>query len=455
MLFSAKDLRKIIIPLLIQQILTVMVGMADSMMVASAGEAAVSGVSLVGSLDLLLIYIFTSLATGGAVVISQLLGRREPERANEAAKQLLYSTTIIAVLVTTVVLIFRHPLLHALFGDAEAAVMQNALDYFFFISLSFPFLAIEVSVSAIFRSMGNSMISMLVSLLINLINIAGNAVLIFGFEMGAEGAAIATLISKIIGALIMLIFISRRSYSVHITKIYKYRPDVTMIKNILRIGIPNGIENAMFQFGKLMTQSLISSLGTVAIAANAVAGSMASLQYVPGNSINAAIVPIVGRCIGAGEKKQAKRYSRLLVLITYAILAVVVLVMSVFARPIIGLYGLSDNSADLARQLIIFHGLVAILIWPIGFCLPNVFRAASDVKITLIISAGSMWIFRVVLGYVLALETVSVFGLFSFSGAGMGAMGVWLAMIIDWIFRSAVYLPYYLRGKWLNKFKLK
>lgn len=452
MLFSRKDLFKIIAPLMLQQVLTVSVGMIDSMMVSSAGEAAVSGVSLVTTLDLLLIYIFMSLATGGAVVVSQALGRGDAVYARNAAKQLVYAVTIVATFVTAVVVAFRIPMLDALFGDAEQIVMQSARDYFLYAALSFPFLALYDSIAALFRAMGNSMVSLKISIIINLINIAGNAVLIYGFHLGAAGAAIATLFARAVGALIMLILIHNKRLKVYVDKILRYRPDWRVIKSILRIGVPNGVENGMFQFGKLMTQSLISSLGTVSIAANAVASSMASLQYVPGNALNGAAVPIIGQCIGAGEKKQAKKYSVIILGIAYVALFAVVLFMSAFAGPIISLYGLAEESSSLARQLIIYHGICAVVIWPIAFCTPNIFRAASDVRFTLITSATSMWVFRVALGYVMALETVSVFGLFSFGGLGLGVMGVWVAMTVDWVFRTVLYLVHYLRGKWLNKY---
>ena len=251
---------------------------------------------------------------------------------------------------------------------------------------------------------------------------------------------------------LLCVFIHNKKFPVHIEKIFKYKPDFSIIKNILRLGVPSGIENGMFQLGKLLTQSLISSFGTVSIAANAVASSMASLQYVPGNAMGVASVAVVGKCIGANEKVQAKKYSRILLGISYATLFAVVLVMSIFAKPIIGIYGLSDESSDLARNIIILHGVVATLIWPLGFFLPHVFRAASDVKLTLCTSMFCMWAFRVALSYVLALESVSVFGLFEFPGFGMGVMGVWVAMMIDWVARAAVYIIHYLRGKWLNKY---
>ena len=455
-MFSRKDITKILVPLFIQQILSVLIGMVDSMMVSSAGDAAVSGVSLVSSLDLVLIYAFLALATGGSVVASIALGKGDKERACAIAKQLIYAVTCVAILISAVVLVFRKLILGSLFGDVEADVMKSAEDYFFYIVLSFPVLGLYDSIAALFRAMGNSAISLKTSLIINGVNIVGNAILIYGFQMGAAGAAISTLIARVIGAGIMLVLIHSKKNPIYITKIFKYRPDGKIIGSILRIGIPSGIENCMFQFGKLMTQSLISSLGTVSIAANAVANSLATLQYVPGSAVNTATVAIVGRCIGAGEEKQAKRYSRMLLAIAYCTLWLVVLSMVLFAKPIISLYGIGAESAQLAKKLVLYHGACAVILWPIAFCMPHIFRSAGDVKFSLYISAFSMWAFRVALGYVFTLESVSLFtkmlpnASIVIPGLGLGVMGVWIAMTVDWVFRAVLFLIHYLRGNWMR-----
>ena len=439
--FSKKQLFKLIFPLLIQQMLVVTIGLADSMMVSSAGEAAVAGVSLVNSLDILLITMFSALAGGGAVVTAQFIGKGDLDLANKSAKQLIYVTTAVATVITGVVLLIRVPLLDLLFGDIEADVMANALSYFLFIALSFPFLALYDSGAAVLRSMGKSTLTLLVSMIMNALNIIGNAVLIFGFDMGAAGAAIATLISRVIGAVIMIIVVHNKKNPVHIEKLFHYRPNGVLIKRILRVGIPGGLENSMFQFGKLLTQSLISSMGTAAIAANSVAHMLATLQYMPGGAINLAMVTVVGQCIGAGDKKGAKKYSRLLIGITYIALWVMVLLSIIFGKTVIGIYNVSPEASQTAYKLILYHSIIAAAIWPIAFTLPGAFRAASDVKFPLIASALSMWIFRVGTSYFLAL------------GLGLGVLGVWIAMTIDWVFRAVVFAWRHFSGKWLTKYK--
>lgn len=449
-LFSGRALFHIIFPLILQQILSITIGTADSMMVSYAGEAAVSGVSLVNTLDTLLILVFTSLVSGGAVVVSQALGRRDREAARAAAKQLLYAATGIAILLSAVVILLRRPLLHLLFGAVEADVMQSALGYFFFVALSFPFLAIESANAASFRAMGNSMVSLLVSLMMNLVNLGGNALLILVLEWGAVGAAVATLASRILGAIVMTVLLHSKKNEVYLEHLWEYKPDLRVIRSILHIGVPNGIENGMFQFGKLLTQTLISTMPTASIAANAVANTMANIQYMTGAAFSNTMVTVVGRCIGAEEKEQAKRYSRLLTVLEYLALFVMALVTVIFARPLIAVYDLSPASSELAHRLILYHSLCAVLVWPIAFTLPSAFRAASDVRFPLVISMFSMWTFRVALSYVFSLETVSVLGLITFPGLGMGVMGVWVAMTVDWLFRTVMFIWRYVSGRWLT-----
>ena len=356
--------------------------------------------------------------------------------------------------ITLVVLVLRRPLLQLLFGDVEADVMQNALVYFSIVALSFPFLAIEQALGASFRAQGDSMLSLKISLFMTLLNIGGNAILIYGVDLGAAGAAIATLFSRIVGAVLQLVIAHNPKRYIYITKFFHYRPDGGIIRDILRIGVPNGVENSMFQFGRLMTTSLVSSLGTVAIAANAAALSLANIQYNAGAAVQSTMVAVVGRCVGAQEKEQAKHYARSLLGIAYALLFLVIGLMCLFVRPLLSLYGLSGETSALARQLLLYHGAVSVVIWAVAFCLPNAFRAANDVKFTMIVSVVSMWVLRVALGYVMALESVSVFGLFTIPGLGMGVMGVWVSMTIDWVLRTGLFLWRFLSGKWLSHFHL-
>ena len=274
--FSNRALLRLLVPLVIEQLLAVTIGMADTVMVTSVGEAAVSGISLVDSINILFIQVFSALAAGGAIVTAQYLGRQEHQNACIAAKQLLYATTVLAVMIMAVALIFHRFLLRLVFGNIEPAVMENAIIYFQLSAVSYPFLAIYNAGAALFRSMGNSKVSTLVSFLMNVVNIGGNAILIYGFQWGVAGAATASLVSRAMAAVIMLVLVCHKNNPIHIEKVWKLELRFDMIRRILKIGIPNGVENGMFQIGKLIVQGLVATFGTSAIAANAIANTIAS-----------------------------------------------------------------------------------------------------------------------------------------------------------------------------------
>ena len=440
-MFSRRQLLNIVIPLIINQTLAVLIGIEDSLMVSFAGEAAISGVGLVDSINQLLVNLFTSLAAGGSVVISQMLGTRQIERANNASKQLIWTVFLAGLVMTGVSLTFRLPLLRLIFGNIDADVMANASAYFFFTSMAFPFLAIYSGCQSVFHSMGNARVSMVVALVMNVVNIAVNALLVLVLKMGVIGAALATLTARFVGAMLLLCLLHNKKNMLYVEHILRFKPNFSTIGNICRIGIPNGLENSMFQLGRLMTQSLISTFGTAQIAANAAVLSVTSLQYIPGSAMGVAIITMVGRCIGAQEQQQAKKYSVRLVAIAYGVIIALSAVICLFLRPIVSSYHLSAESAQLARNLILYHSLCVCTIWPIAFTLPNAFRAASDVKFTMVLSIFSMWAFRIGLSYLLN-------ALFD-----LGIMSVWYAMAVDWIFRAVVFTVHFLRGSWLKKYR--
>ncbi len=439
MLFSKKSLAHIIIPLLIEQTLAITIGMMDSMMVGGLGETAVSGISLVDTINVLLSCLFTAFASGGAVVISQLLGKKDYDSSKEAAKQLIWLVFLVACGFATLGVLLRIPLLHLIFGSIEPEVMEHARIYFLFTALSYPFLGLYNACSSVFRAMGNSRISMLISFVMNALNVGGNALLIFVFDWGVAGAAIATLIARVVGAVIMLFLVKGKRNVIFVEKLFRYKPKLTYIKRICGIGVPSGIESGMFQFGQVIMQSLLSGFGTIQIAANAVSNTLASLQYIPGTAIGLTLVVVVGRCVGSGEKEQAKKYTRNLLGLAYACLWTISAILAVFSSPFIGLYNLSPEASSLARQIFFFHTIFLCTIWPLAFTTQNIFIAASDVRFPMILSVLSMWVFRVGLSF--------VFGKY----LAMGVRGVWLAMFCDWTFRAVFFSIRYFKGTWLKK----
>lgn len=438
-IFDRKMLVKLIVPMVIEQLLSVTVGMADMIMVSGAGEEAVSGISLVNSINVLLIMVFAAMASGGSVVVSQLLGSGDREKACKGANQQMMICILIAVVVTAAALVFNRSILVLIYGSVDALVMENAVKYFYITALSFPFLAVYNVGSALFRVMGNSHISMFMSVIMNVINIAGNAVFVFGFHMGVEGVAYPTLISRFVAALVLLVLIRNEKLPVHVDKRLRFGWDGEMLKKIMRIGVPQSLENSMFQVGKLLTQSLISGFGTAAIAANACASTVEVLADIPGTAMSLALVTIVGRCVGAGEYGQARNYTGKLIKITYIFMIVLNMILLLLAQNIAGWYNLTELGTHYAVQLIVYHSICCMLIWPLAFTLASALRSAGDAKFTMTSSVISMWIFRIVLAYVIA------------EGMNMGVLGVWIAMTIDWAVRAVLNVTRFLGGRWETK----
>ena len=449
-MFTKKALVKLMIPLIIQQMLNMTVGVVNSIMVSHAGDAAVSAVSLIGTMDGMLIIFFTALVTGGSVVISQTIGKGNSKEISETAKQLMYAAFAAACLLTIVVITFRAPLLNLLFGDVEPDVMKNAREYFFPIALTFPILAVTESVHACFRAEGKSATSLMVSIIINVLNIIGNYIFVICLDMSAFGSALSTVCGRFIGLVILLVIIHNKKRKVHVERLLIYKPDFKMIKSILHIGVPNGIENTLFQFGRLLTQTLIAMLPTAVIAAHSVSLNIANYQYAVNTAFCCAIIPIVGQCIGAREEGQAKYYARLLLKLEYIMLGAVIAITLIFLNPILATYAVSDAAKDTAFWLVVSHCVCAAAIYPFGFLMPATFRAASDVRFSMVVSILSMWGVRIAFAYVLALESISVFGLFAIPGFGWGIWGVWIAMMLDWLFRAVLYFIRFFTDKWLR-----
>lgn len=436
-LFSNRALKRLILPLLVEQLLAVLVGLTDSIMVASVGETAVSAVSLVDNINILLIGLFSALATGGAVVAGQFIGHGDRGKACTAGEQMLVFVSAIAVAVMAFIYVGKSFILNVVFGEISAEVHRYADIYLMIVTASIPFLALYNCGAALFRIQGNSKVSMNTSLLMNSINIAGNAILIYGFHCGVEGVAIPTLVSRIAAALVIIVLLRNQSLTVHISKPFRYRFRPGMVKRILQIGVPNGVENSMFQLGKLVLLSLISTFGTTAIAANAVSNSVAAFEILPGQAIGLAMVTVVSQCVGAGDYRQVHYYTKKLMGYTYAAIFVLNLLILVCLPLLMQIYHLSAATTHVTEQILILHSLCAIFIWPLSFTFPNTLRAANDVRYTMVVSLCSMWFCRIVMGFVIG------------KYLGLGVIGIWIAMILDWCVRSAFFVIHYLRGRWV------
>ena len=434
-MFTRKALIKLIVPLVIEQVLVVMLGMADSMMVSRVGESAVSGVSLVDTINVLLIGLFGAMATGGAVVSAQFLGHKEEKNACIAGEQLIASILVLSLIVMVLALTFRNSVLTLLFGKVDPDVMRNAKTFFFYSTLSYPFIAVYNACAALFRAMGNSKVSMVVSFFMNIINIGSNFILIFGLGLGVRGAATSTLIARCFAATTMFILLMNKKHTIHIDSIKNFRIRPDMIRRILRIGIPNGLENSIFQIGKILVQGITAGLGTAVITANAIAGNLGGLGVLPGSAMGIAMITVIGQCMGARDYDGVKRYTIKLMKTAYIFMGIINVSIIIMMPLILKLYNLSDETYHITYQLLFYHCILATLIWSSSFALPNALRAANDVKYTMWVSIVSMWVWRIGFSYVLAI----IFH--------MGILGIWIAMTIDWFFRSICFVVRFRKEK--------
>ena len=439
-LFSGKDLWTLIWPLLIEQTLAVTVGMADTVMVSRAGEAAVSGVSLVDMINVLIINLFAALATGGAVVVSQFLGAQKKERAEQSAGQLVILAEILGSASGLLCLLFAGTIINLVYHGLAEDVFAASVTYLQITAISYPFLAVYNAGAALFRSMGNSRISMKVSILMNVINIAGNAVGVFVLHLGVAGVAWPSVVSRTLAAVLILYSASRSGNALQLRLSSMRRIDSSLAGRILQIGIPSAFENSLFQAGRILVVSMITAFGTVQITANAVANNLDSMFCIPGQAISLAMIAVIGRCIGAGKQKQAVYYTCLLTGAAYVTMGITGAVLLGFLPQIMQLYVLSGETLALAKLLVQIHCGFGIVLWPIAFVMPNSLRAAGDVRFTMLTSVISMAVWRLGFSYILALSM------------GWGAVGVWIAMIVDWVCRCICFVARLIQVGWKTKY---
>ncbi|MBQ1194594.1 MAG: MATE family efflux transporter [Lachnospiraceae bacterium] len=437
-LYSNLDLRKLLIPIIIEQLLSSLMGTADTMMVSNIGAAAISAVSLVDSINILVIQALSALSAGGAILCSQYLGSHNKKEANRSAQQVLFVMVFLSVILSAFCLIFRDPLLSLIFGKVEPDVMSNSQIYFLLTLLSFPFIGIYDAGASIMRSQNNSRNPMIISVISNFLNIGGNAILIFGFGLGVRGAAISTLVSRIFCAVVVMWQLRNNNAPICITNYFSIRPDWSLIKKILFIGIPSGIENSMFQFGKLAIQSTVSTLGTVAIAAQAMTNILENLNGIAAIGIGIGLMTVVGQCLGAGRKDEAIYYIKKLSWLAEAVVITSCLLVFVLTKPITILAGMEPASAKLCLSMITFITIVKPISWVISFIPAYGMRAAGDVKFSMITSCCTMWLCRVSLCVYLCRVW------------GFGPIAVWIGMFSDWTLRAIVFGIRFHSRKWLN-----
>ena len=438
-LFSGSDLFQLVWPLILDLFLTFFVGMLDSIMVSSVNESAVSAISLVDQLMQLVIMVFSAMATGGAVIAGQYLGAQRERDACRSAHQLVWLMFLTGIGICALLLLFQNLILNVVFGQITEQVYGYSEKYLVITAFSAPMLAVHQGGAAVFRTMGNSRNPMFISIMMNIINFSGNALFIFGFGMDTDGAGISTLLSRTAAAVVITIMLLDQRRTLHYEKTFRYRPDGMLIRKILYVGIPNGLENGMFQLGKILLLSLVSTFGTSAITANAITQNVAQLQLIPAFAVNMATTTVISRCVGYGDMDQVRYYNRVLLAIMYS--TALALAWSIYlSMPfVLRMYHASEATAALTMSMVNWHTIGAVTLWPLSFEIPQALRAAGDVKFTMLTSIAIMWCVRIVGAYIMAYPL------------GMGALAPWAAMVVDFVFRTTIYQIRWRSGKWTDK----
>ncbi len=436
LLFSNRDIRRLLTPLIIEQFLSILVGMLDTLMVSSAGEAAISGVTLVNEVNFLIITLTASLATGGAVVASQFLGAKKRAEANRTASQLVLIAGICGLLLMFLALIGRRAILNFLYGSAAPDVLDNAVTYFWITALSFPMLGLYNACAAVFRTINRTNVTMWVSFLMNGINVIGNYIGVYMLHLGVTGVAWPSFLSRTVAAVILFIMAMNRKNALFVSLSGIFHWNGRIIRKIISIAVPNGIENGLFQLGRVLVASIVSTYGTAMIAANGVANSIYTLLIISSSALNIGIVPVVGRCVGADDYEQARYYIRKFWCLVMALILLNGALVWLALPSLLHYYNISPEGALLVRRIILISIFALTVFQAPAFTLPNAIRAAGDAKYTMVVGILSMFLVRISGAYLLG------------TLLGLHVFGVFLAMYLDWVCRSIFYLIRYRSGKW-------
>lgn len=460
-LFTNKALFFLILPIVVESALSMSLGMIDGLMASyaksGAGDDILTAITDVDQISNLLIQLFSAFGTGGAIITSQYLGAGKTDDANKSAKQLLVIMLLLSIVVTAVCLIFNHQIIGLLFGDSGQNTLDNAYVYFYITAASFPFLAVFNSCAAILRAQRKSMNTMLSGVISFFLNVGFNALFIYGCNLGIAGVALGTLLARIFPAFFTLFLLTRKSNVVRITVFEKFRFDGGLLKKIFRLAVPSGIESSLFQLGKILVIVFISiasyntfldgnALNTAAdnitnfqTAANSVAYNINTMSSVIGNGINTAMLTVIGQAVGTGDKAQVKYYIKKMLLIAYAGNAACIALVWPTSPYLLNFYNISGEARSIAGDCLNLCLAVQLFTYPLSFGLPAVLKATSDVKYVMAAAIASMVLMRVGLCYVLTCD---------WAGVHLGAMGLWIGMVSDWVVRSLLFGIRLLTGRW-------
>lgn len=440
-MFSNRALKEMIVPLFFEQLLVMLVGIADTFVVSFVGEAAVSGVSLVNMFNTIFIYLFTALASGGAVVISQYIGCDDQKNTVKSSSQLLMFSTLFSIVIAVVTLIFNRSLLTLLFGRVENSVMEACVTYLRISAYSYPALAIYNAGAALYRSLGKTSTTMYISLISNVINVVGNLIGVFVFHAGVAGVAYPSLIARAFSAIAITVLCFSKSRFAHYSKEWILKWDSPMLKRILNIAIPNGVENGIFQLVKVALSSVVALFGTYQIAANGIAQSIWSLAALIGSAMGPVFITVIGQCMGANQVKEVEHYFRKLMKLTLVLSIIWNVIIFVITPIFMQFYQVSEETRQLVIILVLIHNIFNTVAFPFSGPLSNGLRAAGDVKYTMIVSIASTVFGRLIFSLIFAI------------GLNMGVIGIAFAMCLDWTIRGIIFYIRFRSKKW-TKFRV-
>lgn len=436
LLFSNRDLCKMVIPLFLEQFLVMLVGIADTFVISYCGEAAVSGVSLVNQFNTIFIYLFTAVASGGAVVISQYIGSRDPRMAGSASSQLCMFSGLLSSVAAMLILIGNRQILRLMFGRVSPDVMDACIVYLRISAYSYPALGIYNAGAALYRSMGKTSATMYISLVSNLINVVGNCIGVFVLKAGVAGVAYPSLIARTVSAvwITALCFSKKQPVRYRLGEIFRW--DSGLLGRILKVAIPNGIDNGVFQLVKVMLSSIVALFGTYQIAANGVAQSIWSLAALSGVAMGPVFITVIGQCMGSRDTAGADYYFSKLLKITLTLSAIWNALTLALTPTLLRFFALEPETEELVFRLVLLHNIFNTFAFPFSGALGNGLRAAGDLKYTMYTSIFSTVAVRLVFSYLFAV------------GMNLGVMGIAWAMCADWTVRGLLFYIRMKRGAW-------
>ncbi|MCD8202012.1 MAG: MATE family efflux transporter [Clostridia bacterium] len=453
-LFTGKALLFLILPIVIEQIFSTSLGVFDGMMVSSIGSSAGNAVSNVDDINNLIIQLFAAFATGGVIVTSQFIGAKKIDEANRSAKQVVVLVVLVALALCVLCLALNGPLLSLFFSKKNVGeeTFRYQKQYFYITAASFPFIGLFNVNAALLRAQRKSRVTMISAGISLVVNVGLNALFIYVFNWEVIGAAAATLISRIVPAAYTTYLITRKDRLVHIKIFEKFRFDGKLVRRILAIAVPAGIENCLFQLGKVFTSSFVNNGyyygvtvdgANIEANANSIAKSLNNYASVVGGGVGTSVLTVIGQAVGAGDPEQVKYYMKRMFLIGYIANAVAVAVIMGCARPMAyNMYGYADEAKELAVQLLYFCLSIQFVTYPLSFITPNILKATSDARYVMWGAIASMLIVRVGLCWFLVSWN---------KGPHLGAFGYWIAMCSDWVVRSIIFLSRLLSGRWRKK----